>query len=113
MRSRTVVIVQSDVGVAQKLADHLQLYLGRIIVSGNALGFRTLLLRQETNGVELDLESVRVEEIRQLARDFHNLKIVCTHRSPDERLWAATIEAGATELCHTLDLNSMIRVLRR
>jgi DNA-binding NtrC family response regulator len=112
MRSRTVVIVHSDVDFAQKLADDLQSYFGRIIVSENALEFRTLLLRQETRGVVLDLESVKVEEIRQLARDFHNLTIVCTHRSPDEQMWIAALEAGATELCHTLDLKSMIRALR-
>ncbi len=53
MRSRTVVIVHSDIGVAQKSADHPQLCLGRIIVSRNALGFRTLL-RQETHSVVLD-----------------------------------------------------------
>jgi hypothetical protein len=112
MRSRTVVIVHSDIGVAQKLADDLQLYFGRIIVSGSAPDLRTLLGRQETRGVVLDLESVEMEKVQRLARDFHNLTIVCTHRSPDERMWIAALEAGASELCHTLDSNSMIRVLR-
>jgi hypothetical protein len=59
----------------------------------------------------LDLKSVKVEEIRQLARGFHDLTIVCIHHSPDEWMWIAALEAGATELCHTLDLNSTIRVL--
>jgi hypothetical protein len=33
--------------------------------------------------------------------EFRNLAIVCTHRSPDERMWIVALEAGATELCHT------------
>ena len=106
MSKATVIVVHSDLSVAQELADNLQSFFG------SALELRTLLLSQEIRGVMLDLESVKVEEIRQLARDFHNLTIVCTHNSQNERMWIAVLEAGAAELCYTLDLNSMIRVLR-
>jgi len=108
----TVVIAQSDNGIAQRLANDLYLHFSRIIVTESALELRALLLRHEARVAVLDLELVNMEEIHKLARTFCNLAIVCTHRSPDERMWTAALSAGAVELCHPLDIHAILCALR-
>ena len=78
----------------------------------NALELRTLLLRNDARVAVLDLDLVNVEEVRQLTRAFCNLTIVCTHPSPDDRMWIAALDAGAAEICHPNDVRSMLRARR-
>ncbi len=71
-----------------------------------------MLLRHEARVAVLDLELVNLEEVRQVAHIFDDLTIVCTHRSPDERMWMAAIDAGAVEFCHPLDIHTILRASR-
>jgi len=71
-----------------------------------------MLLRHEARVAVLDLELVEMEEVRQLARVFEELTIVCTHRSPDEQMWMAALNAGAVEFCHPEDIRSILRASR-
>jgi DNA-binding NtrC family response regulator len=109
MMSSTVVIAQNDPDIAQGLANDLHAHFARVAVAESAMELRTLLLRHEARVAVLDLEVVNLEEVRQLARTFCNLTIVCTHRSPDERMWIAALNAGAVEFCHPQDIRSIMR----
>lgn len=71
-----------------------------------------MLLHNKAQVAVLDLESVNVEEVRQLIRAFHNLTIVCTHRAPDETMWVTALNAGAVECCHPRDIRSILRALQ-
>ena len=71
-----------------------------------------MLRRHEARVAVLDLELVSLEEVRELASTFDDLTIVCTHRSPDERMWTAAMEAGAVEFCGPHDLHSILRASR-
>lgn len=71
-----------------------------------------MLLRHEARVAVLDLELLHLEEVRQLTQLFDDLTIVCTHRSPDERMWMSVMEAGAIEFCHPQDLHSILRAAR-
>jgi hypothetical protein len=55
---------------------------------------------------------VTLVEVNKLARTFDDLVVVCTHRSPDERMWMAALKAGAVEFCHPQDLRSILRAAR-
>jgi hypothetical protein len=112
MPSPTVVIAQKDPAVAAGLANDLHVHFAQIAVASSALELRTLLLRREARVAVLDLELVSVEEVRQLARSFDDLTIVCTHRSPDERMWMAALGAGAVEFCLPQDIRSILRASR-
>ena len=112
MTPSTVVIAQNDPAFAQGLANDLHAHFARVAVAENAVELRTLLLRHAARVAVLDLEVVSVEEVRQLARTFCNLIIVCTHRSPDERMWMAALNAGAVEFCHPQDIRSILRASR-
>jgi DNA-binding NtrC family response regulator len=112
MTPSTVVIALNDHAVAQGLANDLHAHFGRVLVAEDAMELRTLLLRHEARVAVLDLEVVNMEDVRQLARTFCNLAIVCTHRSPDERMWMAALNAGAVEFCHPQDIRSILRAAR-
>jgi DNA-binding NarL/FixJ family response regulator len=112
MPSSAVVIAQSDPRVAQGLANDLHAHFARVAVAQSAIELHTLLLRHEARVAVLDLELVNMEEVRKLAETFSDLAIVCTHRTPDERMWMAAMNAGALEFCHPQDLHSILRASR-
>jgi len=112
MQSPTVVIAQSDPGVVMELAKDLHMHFARVVVAGSAMELRTILLRHEARVAVLDVELLDTNDIRELARTFEELTIICTHRSPDERMWMEALKAGAVEFCHPLDLRSILRASR-
>jgi DNA-binding NtrC family response regulator len=112
MPATTIVIAQGDPRIAQTLANDLHAHFARIAVAQSATELRTILLRHQARVAVLDLELVNLEEVRNLADDFSDLAIVCTHHSPDERMWMAALNAGAVEFCHPQDLHSILRASR-
>jgi DNA-binding NarL/FixJ family response regulator len=94
------------------LANDLHAHFARVAVADNVVELRTMLRRHEARVAVLDLELVSLEEVRELARIFDDLTIVCTHRSPDERMWMAALDAGAVEFCLPNDLHSILRASR-
>jgi DNA-binding NtrC family response regulator len=112
MPSPTVVIAQNDPDVAMGLANDLHAHFARVAVADSAVELRTMLLRHEARVAVLDLEMMSLDQVRQLARNFVELTIICTHRSPDERMWMDALKAGAVEFCHPLDLRSILRAAR-
>jgi DNA-binding response OmpR family regulator len=112
MPSPTVIITQSDPSIAQGLMNDLHAHFSRVAVAERASDLRTLLLRHQAQLAVLDMEIVTLDEIRQLANTFSDLTIVATHRSPDERMWMAALNAGAVEFCHPQDLRSILRAAR-
>ena len=112
MQLSTIVLAQHDQTIAKGLANNLYAYFARVVVAKSIVELRTLLLRHEARVAVLDLEVVNLEEIRKLSRTFDDLIIVCTHHSPDERMWITALNAGAVEFCHPQDIRSILRALR-
>ena len=112
MPSPTIVLVQNDPAIASGLANDLHVHFSRVAVAGNAQELRTMLLRYQARVAVLDLELLNIEEVRQLAASYSDLAVVCTHRSPDERMWTAALDAGAVEFCHPQDLRAILRASR-
>jgi len=112
MPSPTVVIAQNDPCIAQELEKNLYAHFARVAMAKNAMELHTMLLRNEARVAVLDLELVNLVEVNKLASTFDDLIVVCTHRSPDERMWMAALKAGAVEFCHPQDLRSILRATR-
>ncbi len=112
MPSPTIVIAQNNPEIALGLANDLHAHFARVAVANNAMELRTLLARHEARVAVLDLEMLNLDEIAKLAEHFSDLAIVCTHRSPDERMWASSLKAGAVELCCPRDVRSILRASR-
>ena len=108
----TVIIVQNDPQIAQELANDLHAHFARVAVAESTAELRALLPRHQARVAVLDTEIVSLAEIGQLVDAFRNLVVVATHRSPDERMWMAALNAGAVEFCHPQDLRSILRASR-
>ncbi|PSH03279.1 MAG: hypothetical protein CXZ00_13190 [Acidobacteria bacterium] len=113
MPSPTVVIAQNDPDVAQELANDLHAHFARIVMASGVAELRALLLRHEARLAVLDVDLIDIDEIRELANTFYDLTIVCTHRSPDERMWMAALNAGAAEFCLADDIRSILKASRK
>ena len=112
MQISTIVIAQHDQSIAQGLANELHAHFTRVLVAESAVELHALLLRHRARAAVLDTETMSLEEISQLSSAFSDLAIVATHRSPDERMWMAALNAGALEFCHPLDIRSILRATR-
>jgi DNA-binding response OmpR family regulator len=106
----TVVIVQNNPTTARALSDDLYAHFANVMVAESASELHSLLLRNpKVQMAVLDLELVNMEEVRWLAGACGDLAIVCTHPSPDDRMWIAALNAGAVEYCHPDDIRSIVR----
>jgi len=61
----------------------------------------------------LDIEYWRLTDVETLHREFPQLPIVCTHRIPDEQMWMAALEAGASDVCPDDDVDGVLTSVRR
>jgi len=59
------------------------------------------------------MEYSRLSDVRGLHDDFPSLPIVCTHRLPDEELWIAALEAGASDVCQSDDVQNVLTSVLR
>ncbi|MDR3764818.1 MAG: hypothetical protein P4M01_12055 [Acidobacteriota bacterium] len=112
MPSPTIIVAQNDPEVALGLANDLHAHFARVAVANNAVELRTLLAHHEARVAVLDLELLDLKEIAELAGRYTGVAIVCTHRSPDERMWTNILRAGAVELCVPRDLRAILRASR-
>jgi DNA-binding response OmpR family regulator len=104
-----VLIVESDSRVARSLSSRFHsIHLSR---SGKEL--RDRVTNNPPEAVILDLEQSHLSDVQSLHQEFPLLPIVCTHRIPDEELWVAALDAGASDVCSPDDVqNTLAAVLR-
>ena len=62
------------------------------------------LAQNRPQAVVLNIEQWRLTDVETLHRKFPALPIVCTHRIPDEKMWMAALDAGASDVCPTGDV---------
>jgi DNA-binding response OmpR family regulator len=109
----SVVVLESDPKLAQSLAGGLSSHFKSVQVTQSEGELRERIARTRPEAVILDMEFSRLTAVRNLRRDFPTLPIVCTHRVPDEELWIAALEAGASDVCPADDVpNVLSSVLR-
>ena len=109
----TAVVVQSDPEAAAALVRSLARHFHTVRLAGSLEEARSAIPRHRAEFVIADLELVGVRDVEQLRRDFASLSIVCTHRIPDEKLWAAALDAGALDCCHASDVRSIVLAAMR
>jgi DNA-binding response OmpR family regulator len=109
----SVVVLESNPRLAQSLAGELSSHFNSVHLTRSGDELRERIVRNRPEAVILDMESSRLTDVRNLHRDFPTLPIVCTHRVPDEELWIAALEAGASDVCPADDVpNVLSSVLR-
>jgi DNA-binding NarL/FixJ family response regulator len=104
-----VLVVEGDSKVAATLSSPFHsvqfLRTGKELCEGVA--------KNRPEAVVLDMEQSRLSDIRNLRNEFPSLPIVCTHRIPDEELWIAALEAGASDVCSTEDVQNVLASMLR
>jgi len=104
---QSVVVLETDPRVAQSLAGGLRPhFLVHLTRSNEEL--RERLSKSHPEAVVLNIESWRLKDVENLHHDFPLLPIVCTHRIPDEDLWMAALEAGASDVCPSDDVENVL-----
>jgi DNA-binding response OmpR family regulator len=109
----SVVVLESDPKLAQSLAGGLSSHFKSVQVTRSEGELRERIAKNRPEAVILDMESSRLTAVRNLRRDFPTLPIVCTHRVPDEELWIAALEAGASDVCPADDVPNVLSSILR
>ena len=104
----SVVVLESDPRVAQSLAGGLSSHFHSVHMTRSRDELRERVAKNRPEVVILDMESSLLTDVRKLHRDFPSLPIVCTHRVPDEELWIAALEAGASDVCAADDVQNVL-----
>ena len=110
--SQSVVVLEKDPRVARSLAGGLCPHFAVQLINTR----EELQDRMATNhpeAVVLNIEYWRLTDVRSLRQDFPQLPIVCTHRVPDEEMWMAAIEAGASDICQVDDVGNVLTSVLR
>lgn len=108
-----VVLLARDPQVAQSLVGGLRSHFRAVHVTASGDELREKVAKNRPEAVVLDIESSRLTDVANLHRDFPQLTIVCTHRIPDEELWMAALEAGASDVCPADDVNDVLNSVLR
>jgi len=109
---QSVVVLEKDPRVARSLAGGLRPHFSvHVIHSREEL--RERLAQNLPEAVVLNIEYWRLTDVENLHHDFPEVPIVCTHRIPDEEMWMAALEAGASDVCPADDVQNVLTSVRR
>ena len=110
--AQSVVVLEKDPRVARSLIGGLRPHFS-VDVTVSREELRDKVERTNPEAVVLNIEYWRLTDVESLHRDFPQLPIVCTHRVPDEEMWMAALDAGASDVCPSDDVGKvMTSVLR-
>jgi DNA-binding NarL/FixJ family response regulator len=104
----SAVIFESDPKLAQSLAGGLSSHFNSVHLTRSRDELRERVAGNRPEVVILDMEYSRLTDVSNLHHDFPSLPIVCTHRVPDEELWIAALEAGASDVCPADDVENVL-----
>jgi len=104
----SVVVLESDSRLAQSLAGGLSSHFNSVLLTHSEEELREQVAGSQPEVVILDMECSRLTDVRNLHHDFPSLPIVCTYRVPDDELWIAAMEAGASDVCPADDVQTVL-----
>jgi len=108
----SAVVLESDPKLAQSLAGGLSSHFKSVHLARSRDELRERVAGSRPQVVILDMEYSRLTDVltdvRNLHHDFPTLPIVCTYRIPDDELWIAALEAGASDVCPADDVQNVL-----
>ena len=113
MQPLNVVIANRDSQSATQLAASLNTYCRNVSVVQSLDEVRNAIPKHRAQLAILDLELASVADVEQIAREFNHTSIVCTHRIPDDEMWASALAAGAIDCCQNADVASIVQTVDR
>ncbi len=113
MQALNIIVFQHDPRLAQALASTLSLHYHSVHVADSLQELRVQIPRYRADVAVMDVEASRLEDVKTLHREFPRTSIVCTHRVPDEEMWAAALNAGASDMCPATDTQTVAQSAER
>src|SRR6516225_1869054 len=110
--AQIVVVLEKDPSVARSLAGGLRPHFS-VHVTGSREELHDTVAKSKPEAVVLNIEYWRLTDVENLHHDFPHLPIVCTHRVPDEEMWMAALEAGASDVCPADDVGNVLTSVLR
>ena len=108
MQPTSIVLLQSDPNVAQNLAALLSDSFHRVHVARSMEDLRNAAAKHHPSAMVLDLESATLSDVQALTKEFDGVRVICTHRVPDEEMWTRTLSVGADDCCPSSDMRSIL-----
>lgn len=109
----SVILLASDSKTAQVLASGLGNHFHSVVLANSRDELREKVAKNRPEAVVLAVEPFHLSDVQNLHHDFPALPIVCTHRIPDEELWMAALEAGASDVCANDDVQTVLSSVLR
>jgi DNA-binding NtrC family response regulator len=109
----SVLVFVSDSQVAHSLAGGLSSHFHSVQLARSGAELRERVAKIRPAVVILEIEHSRLTDVRSLHDNFPTLPIVCTHRVPDEELWIAAMEAGASDVCRSDEVQNILSSAER
>ncbi len=113
MQSMNVVIASTDIQALGQLAESLHRHFRSVSVARSIDEVRHAIPKHRAQLAIVDLELANIKDVEKLCNDFGQTQVVCTHRIPDEEMWADALTAGAIDCCHNADIAGILDAVRR
>jgi DNA-binding response OmpR family regulator len=113
MQALTIIVLQSDPRLSQALAATLSHHYHSVHVAKSLDELWISIPQHRADVAILDIEHSCLEEVARLHRQFPSVSILCTHRVADEEMWAAALNAGASDMCPALDTEGILMSAER
>ena len=111
MQSLNVLLAEQDSTVADVLAHSLDEHRHSVRVVHSLRELRAEISQSRIHVVVADLETIGLADVASLRQEYH-VPVICTHRVPDDELWTAAMEAGASDICEKSNIIALVRALR-
>lgn len=108
MTPLSVLVWQEDSRVARALAAGLASHFHSVHVAESLANVHTLIAKHRAEVLVVDMEGAHLRVVEQLHGDYPSICIVCTHRVADEQMWAAALDAGASDYCQSSDTEGIL-----
>ncbi len=113
MQSLNVVVASRDKQAASQLAASLNQHFRSVAVARSLDEVRSAIPKHRAQLAIVDLELASLEDVERLTHEFDHTSIVCTHRIPDEEMWASALAAGAIDCCQNADVAGIVDTVQR
>jgi DNA-binding NtrC family response regulator len=113
MQPLNVVIATRDSQAASQLAASLNQHFRSVAVVRSLEEVRSAIPKHRAQLAIVDLELASVEDVERLTHEFDHTSIVCTHRIPDDEMWASALAAGAIDCCQNADVSGIVQAASR
>jgi len=108
MKPLSVVIGNNNSNNAELLAGSLNHHFRAVRVERDIEAVRHTIRKHKVDVAVVDLELAGLTGVEQLAHEFPDTIIVCTHRLADERMWTEALAAGAVDCCYSSDVRAIV-----